>query len=327
MKTISKSLFIVGALFLSHSFVSCSDDDVKDKVNKVVELSIGEFVTTTADYSSLAAALKATDLMSVVNDESNTLTVFAPNNAAFSAFLSAKGFTNGLADIDTDEEIALVKNILLNHVIVGSELKAAAVIDSAPGYVKNAAVGPENVAKKATNLSTFYAVESDKVKINGDVTVTAADAFDANNGIVHAVDKVIDLPKISTFAIADKRLSKLTELLVKQNLVATVDGLNPATVFAPLDDAFTKLAAVPEGDALTTVLTYHVIGGANAEASDLPSLGATTPETEQTQTIAISSATSIKGNGNTEAVKFVLNDIQAINGIVHAIDGVLLPEN
>lgn len=327
MKHLFKTILFASVTVLSFTTISCTKEDTTEEIETPKQLSIGAYISTTTNYSSLKAALTATNLMSIVNDENLKLTIFAPGNEAFTSFLTSNGFPNGLSDVDTEEEIATVKNILLNHVIVGSELKAKAVIDSAPGYIKNAAIGPKNVAGNNTNISTFYHIVSNKVTINGQASVTTADAYDATNGILHSVDKVIELPKISTFALADERLSILKDKLIDRNLVATVDGLNPATVFAPLNDAFNSLKAIPTGDALSNVLTYHVVSGANAEASDLPALGATTPATVQSQTIEITSTTSIKGNSNETASTFVLNDIQASNGIVHVINRVLLPSN
>ncbi|MGY5351584.1 fasciclin domain-containing protein [Wenyingzhuangia sp. IMCC45533] len=323
-----KTTFFKASLLTLSLFTTVSCDDNDDPIsNDDNPVTVGAFVSTNSNYSSLNAALIATGLKDITLDQSQTITVFAPDNDSFATFLSDKGFENGLSDVDTEEELALVKNILLNHVILGTEAKANTILDSAPAYIKNAAVGPKNVADKDTNLSLFYAVEDEKVMVNGDITVTTPDAFDASNGIVHAVDKVIDLPKISTFATADARISILKDKLIEVSLVTTVDDQDPATVFAPLNAGFEALESVPTGDALANVLKYHVISGANAVASDLPGLGSTTPATLQGQTVGIISSTSIKGNANTESTSFVINDIQAINGVIHVIDDVLLPSN
>ena len=141
------------------------------------------------------------------------------------------------------------------------------------------------------------------------------------------MSSVINLPNISTFAIADSRLSTLTEALVAQELVETVDSFNPATILAPLNSAFDALDAIPAGEALTSVLTYHVISGVNAVASDVIGLEEI-PETVQGQTIGVTlldDSPAFMGNANAKAAAVVLADIQAINGVVHVIDTVLLP--
>lgn len=318
---ISRKFFPMALVAVSMlGFTSCNEDNDDDPVMMNPQVSIADFVAANPDdYSSLLAALQKAGLVDAVSDANANLTVFAPNNAAFSAFLESAGAT--LESIDS----SALRQVLLNHVI-GQELKADAVISTAPGYVSNLASGPNNLAGAATNLSTFYALEGGNVLVNGDVTVTTPNAYDASNGVIHAVDKVIGLPNISTFAIADARISTLKDVLVQSDLVATVDGIGTATVFAPTNEAFASLAAVPSGDALASVLTYHVIANVNVVASDLPALaGTNSPATVQGETIGILADAEFKGNGNSDNVKVVIADIQAANGVVHVIDGVLLP--
>lgn len=315
-------LAISGLLTLG--FSSCSDDDTNDGGGEMeTQVTIGAFVLANPDsYSSLYSALEVTDLLGAVTDESANLTVFAPDNDAFSTFLTAAGFTGGLADVDTDEEIAIVKNILLNHVI-GSELKeddVKAATASAPFYGSTLAEGPENASGSVTNLS--FVVNSD-LMINGQTEITGPDAYDASNGVIHAVDSVIAEPLISTFATADDRLSTLVGALIAQDLVGTVDGLGTATVLAPLNSAFDAIT-VPTGDTLTDVLTYHVFSGTNYVASDIADTTTSITMVNQDM-LGITPGPEFTGGSNTEAATVVVADIQASNGVVHVIDTVLLP--
>lgn len=337
---LTKFLLTSSILATALCFTACDDDDNNAAANPMPapaasemnddqsnttpppaepEMTIAEFAVSNENYSSLVAALTRAGLVEAVSNTDANLTVFAPDNAAFDRFL------NGTALEDVPVET--LRQVLLNHVI-GTELKAADVIGSAPGYTKNLAEGPADLAGNTTNLSTFYSVADDTVTINGTVEVVAADAFDASNGIIHAVADVIALPKISTFAVADDRVSTLESALISQDLVGTVDGLGTATVFAPTDTAFGKLEAVPTGEDLTNVLTYHVIADVNVVSTDVPALvGNETPATVQGQKLTVDSNASIKGNTNMESSVFVLNDIQATNGVIHVIDSVLLPNN
>ncbi len=109
-------------------------------------------------------------------------------------------------------------------------------------------------------------------------------------------------------------------------LADTLAGEGPFTVFAPTDDAF---AALPEGTvesllnnvpALTDVLLYHVVSG-DVMAADVVGLNAAT--TLEGQDISISLR-----DGNVylnDTVQVVITDIEASNGVIHVIDGVLLP--
>ena len=76
-------------------------------------------------------------------------------------------------------------------------------------------------------------------------------------------------------AVATERLSTLVTAVQAADLAGTLSGEGPFTVFAPTNDAF---AALPEGtldavladkDALTGILTYHVVAGAAVPAADL----------------------------------------------------------
>jgi uncharacterized surface protein with fasciclin (FAS1) repeats len=108
------------------------------------------------------------------------------------------------------------------------------------------------------------------------------------------------------------------------NLVDTLKGSGPFTVFAPTDDAFAKL---PEGtvDALlqdipklTKILTYHVVSG-KVMAADVVKLKSAT--TVEGSAVKIDAAKGVKVNDST----VVTPDVAADNGVIHVIDTVLLP--
>ena len=108
------------------------------------------------------------------------------------------------------------------------------------------------------------------------------------------------------------------------NLVDTLKGSGPFTVFAPTDDAFAKL---PEGtvDALlqdipklTKILKYHVVSGKVMAADVVKMKSATTVEGS---TVKIDASNGVKVNDST----VVTPDVAADNGVIHIIDTVLLP--
>ena len=104
-------------------------------------------------------------------------------------------------------------------------------------------------------------------------------------------------------------------------------NLETVTVFAPSNDAFTD-GGYELSNAITDVPTQHVIDKVNVGTTDATGLAGTdSPETSQGQTIGILADPTFKGNENTEdnMAKAVIPNIQAINGIVHVIDTVLLP--
>jgi uncharacterized surface protein with fasciclin (FAS1) repeats len=123
--------------------------------------------------------------------------------------------------------------------------------------------------------------------------------------------------------------STLVSAIEAAGLAETLQGEGPFTVFAPTDEAFAKLPAgtvenllKPENkDQLTAILTYHVLPS-EVMSSDIQGQ-ATTAETVQGGELEIDasgSAVMVEGATVTQA------DIDADNGVIHAIDTVLMPE-
>jgi uncharacterized surface protein with fasciclin (FAS1) repeats len=131
---------------------------------------------------------------------------------------------------------------------------------------------------------------------------------------------------IIDIAAGNPDFSILVTAVTEAGLVETLSGRGPFTVFAPTNEAFAKL---PEGtiesllqdkEALTKVLTYHVVAG-KVMSSDVVKLQSAT--TVQGQEVAV----------NTTGGKVLINDsevvqadIEASNGVIHVIDTVLLPK-
>lgn len=135
------------------------------------------------------------------------------------------------------------------------------------------------------------------------------------------------LPDIVDTAIAAGTFQTLVTAVQTADLVGTLRGVGPFTVFAPSDEAFAKLPAgtvesllLPENkDQLIAILTYHVVPD-RLLAADV--LGATSLSTVQGQDLVVSlDAGTPKVNDSA----IVDTDILASNGVIHVIDAVLLP--
>ena len=271
------------------------------------------------DLSSLVGALTAggnTVFTTLLSDTSNTFTVFAPNNAAFSAYTNPNGYA--------------LNNVLANHVIVGAAAASSGLTNS---YVNTAATNADGDA-----LSLYVNIDNG-VTLNGISNVVKADII-ASNGIVHVVDAVIDLPTVVTFALANPSLSSLVAALQSAdsqspspNLIGTLSGAGPFTVFAPTNDAFASLLTEldPSGNTglgdvapatVQDILLYHVVSG-NVRSTDLTS--GTVATLGGNITLNATDLTLTDPNGRVSNIITSLVDIQANNGVVHAIDKVLLP--
>tara|TARA_R110002124_G_scaffold131910_2_gene294402 strand:+ start:37697 stop:38650 length:954 start_codon:yes stop_codon:yes gene_type:complete len=315
-----KNLFrlTILALFVV-TLVSCNNDDDATTNDPV---TIAGFVANNSDYSSLAAALERAGLTATLNGQ-GSFTVFAPNNAAFSAFLSANGFAT-LNDVPVD----VLTQVLLNHVIDGVTTSQ----DLTTGYVNTLAV----YASSTNNLS-MYVDTTSGVRLNGISTVTSAD-ISASNGVIHAVDTVIALPTVVTFATADPTFDTLVAALTRTDqpdfvaVLTTAQGTAPApfTVFAPTNTAFenllTELGVAGlndiDGPTLTATLNTHVIAGANVRAEDLTTGTVSTLGADLV--VDATNATLTDPNGRVSTI--IVTNVQASNGVVHAIDTVVLPE-
>ncbi len=320
MKFISNLKKIGLLLFLSLATIACNDDD--EDVIIVETNTIADFVSKSADYSSLNAALEAANLK-IVLDENTKYTVFAPNNAAFNTFLAANGFAN-LSEVPVD----ILTQILLNHVQAGV-IKAA---DLSTGYISSSATG----GASDENLSMYINTE-DGVRINGVSSVTTAD-IEVDNGVIHAVNSVIGLPDITTFALADPDFAILVSALTADDsfdfvsILQTQSSPAPFTVFAPTNQAFAdfltefnfaSLSEIPI-DILESVLSYHVVTEANVRSEDITNGMIVTTFEGGEFTINTGTGVTITDENDRES-NVIATDVQATNGVIHVIDTVLVP--
>jgi uncharacterized surface protein with fasciclin (FAS1) repeats len=307
------------ALAAGLSFTAC-DDKKNDEPKNIVQVA-----AATSELSSLVAAVNRAQLAGAL--EAPGLTVFAPTNDAFAAFLTANGFAK-LEDVP----VPLLQQVLLNHVLA-SEVRAANV--PAEGYVKTQA----NFGTTTSNLSLFVQSSAGGVAINKDVKVTTADVL-ASNGVVHIVDKVIGLPTIVNHALNNPNFSILVAALTRPGLtpagqptyVETLSGNGPFTVFAPTNAAFAalltelNLTSLDQVDnaTLNAVLQYHVVPSANVLASQLTN-GQVVPTLQSGSfTVNLTGGARIVDAAN-RTTNIILTDVQGTNGVVHAIDRVLRP--
>jgi len=129
-------------------------------------------------------------------------------------------------------------------------------------------------------------------------------------------------------AVAAGSFKTLAAALTAANLVDTLKGVGPFTVFAPTDEAFAKLPAGTVESLLTdipklaAILTYHVVAG-KVMAADVMTMDGQSAKTVNGATLAISTNDGVKLNGNSTVVK---TDIACTNGVIHVIDTVLIPQ-
>jgi transforming growth factor-beta-induced protein len=264
---------------------------------------IVETAEANGSFSTLVTALTAADLVDTLKG-TGPFTVFAPTDAAFNALPA------GLLDSLLANTTALTQ-VLTYHVVSG-----------------------ELMASDVTNLMSVTTLQGGSLPITttdgqvkiGIATITQTD-IKCSNGVIHVIDTVLVPNKIMNIVQSAQyySFSTLVTALQAANLVSTLEGTGPFTVFAPTNAAF---AALPEGTldgllddipSLTAVLTYHVVPG-YLLASDV--LATTSLTTVQGQTLTITTEGGPKVNG----ANIIQTDIECTNGVIHAIDAVLLPQ-
>ena len=282
---------------------------------EVMEMDIVDTAVADGRFTTLVAAVTAAELVDTLKSE-GPFTVFAPTDDAFAAL--PEGTVESLL---LPENKQALTDILLYHVVSGKVMAEDVV----------------SLESAATVLGKDVAIKVDmgNVYIN-DAQVIITD-IETSNGVIHVIDSVILPPSeeeammektVVDIAVEDGRFTTLVAAVTAAELVETLSGEGPFTVFAPTDDAF---AALPEGtveslllpenkQALTDILLYHVVSG-KVMAADV--VGLTSAPTVLGKDITI----TVK-DGNVflnDTIQVIITDIEASNGVIHVIDAVLLP--
>ncbi len=125
-------------------------------------------------------------------------------------------------------------------------------------------------------------------------------------------------------AVAAGQFKTLATALQAAGLVDTLKGKGPFTVFAPTDEAFAKLpkadleALLKDKAKLTAVLTYHVVAG-QVMAKDVKA-----GPVKSVQGGSLTLGTT--GGVTVDGAKVIMADVKADNGVIHAIDTVVIPK-
>ena len=324
MKKFSK---IIGIALLTLTIFSCSDDDN----NTPAQQTIASIAASNPELSTLVTALNITGLTATLNG-TGQYTVFAPTNAAFNTYLTANGFANINA-----VPVPTLKAILLNHVI-GSEIKSTAI--PAATYVST--LSPINATPTSPTISMFVQKAGTNVTLNGGIdskgaVVTTADV-DASNGVIHIVNRVIQIPTLVDHVIDNPEFDTLQTIVTSTDqaaVLAALSGLTataPATLFAPNNAAFT--AALGTGGfangatpaQVTKVLQYHVTLG-NVRSSQLTNNQVVPKYTDPVQNVTVILGVLTVDIRDTQNIlsRVFQADIQASNGVIHGVNKVLRP--
>jgi uncharacterized surface protein with fasciclin (FAS1) repeats len=272
-------------------------------------------------FSGLVAAVTKAGLASTLSAATPNLTVFAPTNTAFNTLATRLGFADATALVNALPPTALA-NILTYHVL-GSQKTAA---DLASGGATQATLYSFGGSPTTLALNTTSGVKITDAILT-EATVTAANVR-AGNAVIHVIDKVLIPPGVLNIvqtAQANPAFSTLVGAVASANLVTTLSGAGPFTVFAPTNDAFAAIASTVAGltpPQLSTVLTYHVLGS-QVLSTQIPF--GTAVNTVANQTITINNSPLRITDKTATPAPIVATDVRASNGVIHVISKVLIP--
>jgi len=322
-------------------------------------MTIAEIASGNPNLSLLVRALTAANMVDVVADPNASLTVFAPTDAAFVSLAEALGFEGndtsaafdaivaGLAGLNGGDPIPPLTAVLQYHVAAGVVRSTDLV--AAGGYMP--LVG-SNVTLAGDGMTLM-----DAAPAVADPKLTQTD-INATNGIVHLIDGVllpirVGTPQPTTIAglvVGNPDFSLLLSALTAADLVGVVANATASlTVFAPTNAAFVSLAktlgfegtnvteayeaivaeltTLGGGDpipTLSTILQYHVAAG-ELRASDVVAAGGFMPLAGPYVTLAADGVMLMDAAPAVADPKLTVTDVNATNGVLHIIDGVLLP--
>lgn len=314
MKTLKKTqIFLLLGLTLFMG--ACKEDTPAPN-------TVTDIVVANNDFTILRAAVTRAGLADAL--KGGTLTVFAPNDAAFTASGLDLNTVNTL-DVNT------LKTVLQYHVLGVKTLSSA--IPTANNTEVTTLAG----------VKAFVTKNASGVSVNG-AKVISAD-ISADNGVIHVIDRVILPPAGNLLQVAQANanftflVAALTKVIqanpaVGATITSVLTGNSPYTVFAPTNTAFqatsfNSIAAInaASGATLTTltnVLLAHVVPGL-VFSTNLASGNVVTAGTAPI-TITVGSGVLVRGAGNgTNNANVTSANILATNGVIHVLDRVLLP--
>jgi transforming growth factor-beta-induced protein len=300
-------------LYASNGVVHVLDRVVLPQSKNLVEIA-----QSNNDFTLLVEAVVAAGLVDTLAAP-GPFTVFAPSNAAFASLLRELGLTKEQLLADR----ALLTQVLTYHVVPGrvlaGDIKEGALVGTVQGQsIRLGLSGGPSITDARGRRSNIVATN-----------------VQAKNGVIHVIDRVV-LPQTQNLvqlAQGIPSFSILVEAVVAADLADTLGGSGPFTVFAPSNDAFaallrelgvTKQQLLADRALLTTVLTYHVLPGRLLSPAIID--GAT-PSTVQGQKLTLrkrANAVSIV-DARHRIARVTSADVQGANGVIHAIDRVILP--
>lgn len=225
----------------------------------------------------------------------------------------SQGFTEN--DIKGAANIALRTGLEIDYVLSRYRTSGYPLAAIASNY----GVSLDNLNADIPGMGASY------MAVMSDSTMTTTTSTSTSGGMTSSTTG----GDLTAVAMSDPQFSTLVAAIKAADLVSTLQGPGPFTVFAPTNAAFAKLPAgavddllKPENkEKLRSVLLYHVISGKIMASDVLAMSGPGTPKSVQGATLNVTNVAPVKVND----ANVTATDIRASNGVIHVIDTVLMP--
>ncbi|GGZ59330.1 hypothetical protein GCM10008088_21230 [Mesonia mobilis] len=310
---VTKLLFL---LSITLTVFSCVDDDDNGNVIEGNN-SIINYMEKTPRFSLFYDLVVQAELDAALDGNSGTYTLLAPNNTAVEVYLSENSLS-GINDISQELAFDLVYYHLLETINTEQSFTT--------GYLKTLAETPLTDST-ATNLSLLVNTASE-VEFNGDVHFVNAD-IEVDNGIMHEIDKMMALPSVETFMIADSNLTPFyTEAISTSSLFQSqITSAEKFTYLIPSADTFTTFWENTDytSEEKEQLINYHVQDSLKLN-SDLEAGYQTTNATtningeDKFLSIYLNKDVGLLYNGISS---ITVQDIVGTNGVIHTLDEVI----
>lgn len=349
-----RKVLVILAVMMLAIVPAFAQDEMEPTIADIVVASTS---AETPEFTVLLAAVQAADpiFLEALSSE-GSYTVFAPTDAAFVALLEQLGMTAEEVLGNAD----LLNAVLAYHVVPGifDSTYFTTILGGEEAAVESFVLGtllPEQ--------ALGFAIGEQGLMVNAS-NVVAADVA-ASNGVVHVIDAVLVPAMGEEDAMTEETMEETTEEMTEPVsiaeivvasaggeapeftvLLAAVQAADPSiidaltnggpwTVFAPTDAAFAALlealgttpeALLADTDLLNIVLAYHVVPGTISAETVIAAAGG--EGGLNVGTLFPSVLNVVAGEAGVtinETINVVATDVVAANGVIHVIDGVLVP--
>jgi len=279
-------------------------------------------------FTTLLTGVEAANLTDTLSG-GGPFTVLAPDDDAFDKL------PEGLLEcLVKPEQKDVLTKILLYHVLSGNVTSDKV---------------PNGEVQTLNGQNIIFEVDGTDVKVNEKAQVTTADVL-ASNGVIHVIDNVLvpedvdldlllvecylNIPTFLATAAAapdedDREFTKLYGAIVLAGLTDALSGPGPFTLFAPVDDAFEQipedtgkcLGSEQNKGVLADILKYHVVSGKVTSDDLTDGMEVSTLYDKELLKFGVSGTGVTVNDANV-----VYPNLMTTNGVIHAVDSVLLPD-